>query len=469
MKISQYLLFFVLLITTSCHVGEVYKNENVFVSDETVQKNLNLTNKHQNINKNWYYIFNDEDLNTLLRTADYGNLSIRQAKERLKQSRLQYAIQSKQNLPMIDANGSYNYNKTHKQNSLATDINAFKAGFDAVWELDIWGGGQYLSEEYYEMMKGAEYSLFNIQATITSEIASNYILLREAQEKLRIAQNNLVLQNDILQTINDRYKAGIVDDLALNQAQYTVEQTKAVIPELYINIEQAKNALAVLLGCAPNNLPINLDKYKKNIVKNTFKYSVKNLYNLPLNIIRTRPDIMMTETQIKAQHAAINQAITQLYPTVNLSATFGYISHSGYSLITHDKQNYGYIPSLTTPIWHWKQLIDNVELQKHIKDEDILKYNEAMLTALTEIKNTIVSIEQEYNANRYKNNSVLKMRHILDLTKEKYKNGLVDFTDVANAEQNLLATQTKFAQSNAQILQNIIAFYKATGGGYNFR
>lgn len=469
MKISNVILFLMMMLNASCQVGKEYENKNILVSDADVEKNLGLTENTELITNEWYSIFGDKDLNTLLKNAKYTNLTIQQAKERLKQSRLQYEIQSTQKLPMINGDGSYNYNKTHTQNALTTDINAFKLGFDAAWEFDVWGGGTYLSKQYYELMNAAEYSLFHTYVLITAEIANNYINLRAAQEKLRIAKNNLSLQNDILQIVKDQYKAGIADNLAVNQAEYTVEQTKAILPLLYINIEQTKNSLAVLLGVDPKNLPINLDKYKKNIVAKTFKYSVKNLYKLPLDVIRTRPDIMLAEAEIRSQHEVINQAITQLYPSVNLSAVFGYISYSGHSLITSNKKNYGYVPSLTTPIWHWKQLTNNVKLQEHVKNEMLLNYNEAMLTALAELKNAITTVEHSYNLNKHKNISLNKMQNIMSLTKEKYKNGLVDFTDMANAEQNLLSAQTEYADSNAKILQNLISFYKATGGGYNFR
>ena len=145
--------------------------------------------------------------------------------------------------------------------------------------------------------------------------------------------------------------------------------------------------IAVLLGVLPSNLPINLDKYNKNITATTFNYNTKKLYDLPLSIIRSRPDIMASEATIRAQNAVVSEAITNLYPTVSLSATFGFISSSGNSLFNKDSQVYGYTPGLSLPVWHWGQLTNNIELQKHIKEEYILNYNEAMLTAISEIKN----------------------------------------------------------------------------------
>ena len=249
--------------------------------------------------------------------------------------------------------------------------------------------------------------------------------------------------------------------------RYTIETTIPNTDALKQQIESYKNAIAVLLGVLPSNLPINLDKYNKNITATTFNYNTKKLYDLPLSIIRSRPDIMASEATIRAQNAVVSEAITNLYPTVSLSATFGFISSSGNSLFNKDSQVYGYTPGLSLPVWHWGQLTNNIELQKHIKEEYILNYNEAMLTAVSEIKNAITATEQAYKTNAYRKNSYYKMRNVMNLTREKYENGLVDFTDVATAEQNLLNAQTALAASNAEILQYITAFYKATGGGYN--
>ena len=186
-------------------------------------------------------------------------------------------INAKTSYPMIDANGEYNFSKASDNQDYSYDINAFKVGLDASWELDIWGKGKYITEQYYELMHNYQYTLLDLKVSITAEVTGNYIGLREAQEKLFIAQKNLALQQDILQTVRDKYTAGIADELALNQAEYAVETTKSSIPPLKQQIESYKNAIAVLLGVLPSNLPINLDKYKKNITATTFNYNTKKL------------------------------------------------------------------------------------------------------------------------------------------------------------------------------------------------
>ena len=461
-------IFLLSFLLGSCHVGEEYHHVEI-VTPYDVQKNLNLKNNGEPITPAWYEVFKDSDLNTLLNHALNDNYSIRQGIERLQQSRYSLMIHSKTDYPMIDASGEYDFSKANDNNNYSYDINTFKVGLDASWELDIWGKGKYITEQYYELMHNYQYTLLDLKVSITAEVISNYIGLREAQEKLSIAQKNLTLQQNILQTVRDKHTAGIAHDLSLNQAEYTVETTKSSIPPLKQQIENYKNAIAVLLGVLPDNIPVDLDKCRKNITATTFDYDTKKLYDLPLSIIRSRPDIMASEATIHAQNAAVSEAITSLYPTVSLSATFAFISSSGHTLFNKDSQIYGYTPGLSLPIWHWGQLTNNIELQKHIKEEYILNYNEAVLTAVSEIKNAITATELAYKTNSYRKNSYYKMRNVMDLTRKKYENGLVNFTDVATAEQNLLEAQIALVTSNVDILRYITAFYKATGGGYNIK
>lgn len=455
-----------LFLLVSCHVGED-NVELTYLSKKDIQENLHLTEKSVKVSKNWYELFGDEDLNTLLKLALDNNFTILQGIERLQQSRYTLKIHNVDFLPMLNGAGSYVFNKANSYPNAMDNSNNFKIGFDVAWEIDIWGRGKYVTDRYFQLMKQAQYSLLNIKVSIVAEVITNYIQLRTAQKNLEITQKNLALQNDILQMVKDKYRAGIADDLALQQAEFVVESTKSNIPNLVMQIEARKNALAVLLGMTPTNVPVNLDKVKKNIVSNTFKYTVKNLYNLPLDILRTRPDIAYSEAKVLEQNAVLNTAITNLYPSLNLSAAFNYLSPSGNKLFNSDNQVYGYTPAVSLPIWQWNQLTNNIEIQKHIKSEVLLNYNETLLTALTELKNAIFAIEQAYKTNHHKKVSWKKMSKIMTLTQEKYKNGLVNFTDVANAEQNLLSTQQELIESNAEILLYLTTFYKATGNGYN--
>lgn len=458
-KKLSYILF---LFLFSCRVGEDYTSQ-PFIDDAQVQNILRLKPQQKDDCHYWYEIFNDNDLNTLLTFANTNNLSLKQGRERLIQSRYALQINSYQSLPMIDAIGNYTFSKINNSQQIALNNNVFKIGFDAAWELDIWGKSQYISEQYLELMNKAQYSLYNLQITLSAELVADYMNLKKNLELYRITQQNIQLQTEILQTVKTKYTLGLADDLALSQAQQTLTQTEAELPALEIQIEKYKNALSVLLGTTPNNLPVNFHKQGYNIVAQPFKYSVTKLYNLPLDVIRTRPDIMATEANLRQQNAVVNEAIAALYPNINLSASFAYIASSGRRLIKNDNQYYSYSPNLLQPIWHWKQLKNNIELQRHIKDEYLLQYNEAFLTALIEVKNAIYSVEKAYKRNEQLRKSLSEVKKIMELTYEKYNAGLIDFIEVAISQQNFLAAQNNVINNNADILLSIISFYKAIG------
>ena len=185
----------------------------------------------------------------------------------------------------------------HKNNNkyLLEEANIFKSGFDISWEIDIWGKGTYITEQYAHFAEKSKYRLLNIKVSVTAEVIYNYIKLKTAQEQLRITRKNLSLMHKIADIVKSKHTAGIADDLALNQALHTVDTTQALIPDLSTQVETYKNALAVILGTTPDKLPVNLEKYKPSFVTKTFKYSVKDLYKLPLTVIRTRPDVILTE------------------------------------------------------------------------------------------------------------------------------------------------------------------------------
>ena len=456
-------LFFLSLFLCSCHVGEEYQPQS-FITDEQVQSILKLEPTKDTPCSHWVDIFNDKDLNTLLSFAITSNFDLRQGKERLLQARYALLINSVQDLPMFDVTGNYTFSKINNPHQLAMDSNIFKVGFDASWEIDIWGKNYYISEQYLELANKAKYSLNYLQISICAELISNYINYKKNLELLHIAQKNIQLQTEILETVQAKYHSGLADDLALNQAQQIVTQTKSAIPDIELEIEKYKNALSILLGVTPDNIPVNLKNRKNNLTARTFKYSVSNLYNLPLDIVRTRPDIMAAEATLRQQNATLNEAIASLYPNITLSASFAYAAASGRRLINKDNQYYSYSPDLLQPLWHWNQLKNNIELQKHIKEEYLLQYNEALLTALTEIKNAMQMVEKAYEKNKYKKQSLVKMKNIMDITYEKYKTGLVDFTDVALSQQNFLTSQNDVVLSNTDILLSIITFYKAIGG-----
>lgn len=454
------------VLLASCTVGPDYKRPDLY-EDRQVAQSLKLSGDAARICKNWYEQFGEDKLNQLIVHALNNAPSVRIGIERLRQARSIAAINRTQYLPTLGADAKYDWSHASKNIGLAADTNYMQLGFDASWELDIWGAGRRLNEQSEAEFEQAVYNLRNIKVAITAEVANTYFQLKTAQEKLRIAKNNLALQRDIYQTVQQKYEAGIADTAAYNQARYVVETTKALIPQLEYQIEAYKNALAALVGTLPDQLPVTIADGGKNPVNTAYRFDTKKLYNLPSAIIRSRPDVQASERALAAQNAAIGQAVAELYPNVSITGLFGVQSKSGSKLFNSDSKAYGYVPSATLPLFNWGRLQNNIELQKEINAEALQNYRQSILNAVEELANATKAVESEYARNRAQRNAVYNMREVISAMKDKYDNGLIEFSDLLKSEQDLLEAQTNLAESNGAIYQNIIAFYKATGGGYN--
>lgn len=465
MKITRLWLLSTVAFVSSCTVGPDYKRPQFF-PDTDIAYSLQLSGKEKQVNKEWYKDFNDVFLNTLIARGLQNSPDIKIAIEKLRQSRQSLRINSVQNLPTINADGNYNYAKNSIAEGIRGSTDYYQVGLDASWELDIWGGGRRLTESSLAMLRSASANLDNVKLSLTAEIADNYFKLRQAQEQLRIAKNTLTLQQDLKELVKDKYKAGLADSIALNQAEYLVQTTAMQIPELESTIESYQNSLSILLGQLPGQLQALLDNPVSNPVADKFMYDLSNLYDLPLSIVRNRPDIRIAEASLIAQNAKVGIAISQLFPNLSISGFLGWQAKHLSHLINSSTDMYSYAPAISLPIFHWGALVNNVELQKSLTAEQIELYKASILTAISEIKTSAENIKQEYRRNLATVEALKAQQQVADLTRIKYSQGLLEFSDVLTAEQNLLSAQKDYISANANIYLNLINFYKVIGGGY---
>lgn len=463
----RYLSLLGLVFAASCTVGPDYKRPE-FYGNAKLGKNLALepATAHP-VYRDWYRQFNDPVMNRLIDEALRQSPNVKIATHKLREARYALLVSNVNNFPMINADASYHYDKSSKDIGFSIDRDYYQTGLDASWELDIWGGGRRQREAARAVFEAAGANLNNVKLVMASEIANNYIALRTAQEQLRVAEDNLKLQEDIYEMVASRHKAGLTDDIALNQARYAVESTKTLIPTLAYNAEAYKNALSVLVGVLPDDLSADLAPQQRNLIRRRFTWHLDELYNLPVEVIRTRPDVMISEQNLIAQNAALGEAIANLYPNVSISGFVGWQAGKIPGLINGSHSTYSYAPAINLPLFHWGQLMNTVKQQKEVKEQYVYQYQNAILNAVSEIKNSVTSIQQEHKRNQAYEESVRSMKKVLTYTLSKYKNGLVNFTDLLDAEQALLKAQTELLASNGQLYQSLVAFYKASGGGFN--
>ena len=465
MSTSKFILLASVAFISSCSVGPDYKRPQFFGAD-AISESLNLSGKKQNIAKDWYQQFNDPFLNTLIARGLENSPTVGVAIEKLRQARQSLRINAVQNLPTLDADGSYNYSKEAINYGIPVSSDYYQLGIDASWEIDIWGGGRRLTESSLALVRAAGASLDNVRLSLTAEIATNYINLRQTQEQLRIAKKNLELQQSIYELVNEKYKVGLTDDISLNQASYIVKNTEMQIPELEASVTAYQNALAILIGQLPGQLDAMLQNPEQNLVAKPYKFDLQQLYDLPINVVRERPDVREVEEQLIAQNAKIGQAIAKLFPNVSIRGFLGYQSQKLSNLISHKHDMYSYSPAISLPLFHWGALVNNVELEKSATAEQMQLYKSSLLTAVGDIRNATTALSKEAERNISAAAAKKAQLQVANLTLEKYKQGLIEFSDVLTSQQNLLSAQTSYVESNATIYKSIISFYKSVGGGY---
>ncbi len=466
MKVYKYCLLASVAILSSCSVGPNYKRPQFF-SDNSIAQSLNQQPDSMPVSNKWYQDLGDVFLNTLVARGLQNNPNLNATIEKLRQARLSFKINSVQNLPTFDADGSYLYSKNYASQDEYLKSDYYQVGLDASWELDIWGGGRRLTESSLALVQAAGANLDNVRLTLTAEIASNYINLRQSQQMLKNMHQNLRLQKEIFNLVKRKYEAGLVSDVDYNQAKYIVQNTAAQIPPIESQIKQYLNAITILVGQLPGNLETLLSNPDSNLVAQKFNFDLNKLYHLPASTVRKRPDVRIAEAELISQNALIGQATANLYPNISLRGFLGWQSVNLSHLITPKTDIYNYSPAISLPIFHWGSLVNNVKIQESKTKALLQLYKASLINAVAEISNSITSLQNEYKRNQASAQAETAQTKVAKLVWRQYQEGLTDFSNVLTAQQNLIDAQNQSISSNAAIYQNIISFYKSIGGGYS--
>ena len=455
-------LFLGLATLCGCTVGPDYKRPNS-VSDEQINASLNIKDTDVTINKEWYKSFGDERLNKLIDLALIDNPDANAAIEKLKQARLALEIQGVQYYPTFDVSGGYTKLKPSKNLLGSEKENYYRIGLDASWELDIWGGGRRLTESEKAMANVAAENLKNVLISLKAEVANNYISLRQAQEQLKLLKRTLKLQNKIVQISSNKEKSGLITKTDLIRAQYAADGIKSKIPSIKTSINVYKNNLTLLTGKLPEQLNDLLNDTSQNIIRDTYVYSPEALNQIPLNALRSRPDVSAAEQNLIAQNALIGKAVSDLFPSVSLTAFFGFQSDHFNRLLKRNSSMFSLSPAINMPLFHWGALFKQIDLQKSKTKEAAFAYQKAVLNAAADIKNAINAVSQNAILNKTNELALNKMKNISGLTLTQYDSGLLPLNDTLSVLQDVLQAKTDLIQSKGSFYQSVVGFYKSIG------
>ena len=409
----------------------------------------------------WWTVMNDSKLSKLEELAIKGNLDLKEARARIREARARRGITSANLFPTLDAKASANNYRTSKNSSTGDEENLYSAGFDAGWEIDVFGGVRRSIEAADANLQAAHEELNNVLVSLMAEVAMNYLEVRTFQARLTVNEGNIEIQQKTYELNRSRYTAGIINDLAVQQSLYNLELTRSKIPTLQTGLEEAKNRLAVLLGEKPGAVHKELAERKPVPV-----LPAKVAVGIPAATLRNRPDIRRAERRLAARTAMIGVATSDLYPKFRLNGTIGLESISTGNFFTQESRTWGIGPSISWNIFHAGAIRQNIKVQSSLQEQALIQYEAALLTAQEEVENVLVAYAKEQLRRKSLVTATSAAKRANHLAREQFRAGLVDFSNVLDAQRSLLSFQDELAKSDGAVISNLVRLYKALGGGW---
>ena len=437
------------------------------------------------VDPNWWTLFHDAELTALERRVAAENLDVRVATTRLAESRAELGQARASEFPSFNANASYTRQKASDLGEFAAAPNplgangksgntagalrsanlapfsVYQAGFDASWEIDLWGGVRRSVESAGASVQAAEEARRATLLSSLAEVARDYLALRGIQAQLQIARDNVLTAQQSLQLTQQRAEGGVTTDLDVANASAQLRTTMAEIPRLEQQEAADINALSLLLGQPPNALRGELAEARP-----VPPVPPRVPIGVPSELARRRPDIVEAEAQLHAATATIGVAVAAFYPSVTLSGSIGLQALLPSKFFNFNARQYAAGPGITIPIFEGGQLKATLQLRKAQQEEAAVNYQKTVLQAFHDVDNALTAYQTEQARRDQLGLAVVQNQRALDLAQSRYQQGVADFLTVLVAQTNLLSSEQQLAQSTTMVSENLVALYKALGGGW---
>lgn len=404
----------------------------------------------------WWARFGDATLTSLVEQALAANTDVATAQAALRQARALADVQSARLGPTVGADGSAQRSRSQ---GIPTS-NSFRAGFDASWEPDIFGGNHAASSAAALSADASAANLGDVQVSVAAEVALSYLTLRSTEARLSIAQSNLAVQEETLQISQWRVQAGLATSLDSEQARSAVEQTRAQIPALQTTIAQTRHQLALLTGrtVAQLQLPVNaaLPALPADLA-----------LSFPAETLRQRADVRAAELRVSAAAQQIVQADAARYPSFNLSGSLGLSALTLGGLTGGGSIASSLLASVSVPIFDGGAAKAQVRAEQAAYDQARESHRATVLTALKDVEDALVALKGDRARLGNLSNAAEAAANAALLARQRYSSGLVDFQTVLDTQRSLLSTQDSVASAGADLATDHVRLYKALGGGWS--
>ena len=412
----------------------------------------------------WWRRLGDPLLGSLVERATRDSHDVRGALARVREARALRGIAASERYPTVDATLGYERRLESENTAFGEfieDSDLFSAGFDASWEIDLWGRVRRGVEAADAGLEATVEDARDVLVTVAAEVAFQYVELRAFQRRLAIARTNVALQEETRELVRQRFESGLVGGVDLAQARSNLEATRSRVPALEIGLRGAENRLAVLLGLAPGALAAELGPEGAIPVP-----PASVAVGVPADLLRRRPDVRRAERLLAAETARVGLAEAELYPRLALSGNLGVAAEEVPELFGGDSATLGIGPSLRWNLFDAGRLRERVAAQEARTEGALLRWELAVLRALEESENAMTAFVREEVRRSSLLEAVAQSRLAVGYARTQYGEGLSDFQAVLDSERALAQLEDELARSDAAITTSLIALYKALGGGF---
>ncbi|MBX2963916.1 MAG: TolC family protein [Cyclobacteriaceae bacterium] len=453
------------LLTVACKVGKNYRGATIDVPLAFSQRELSPGIEKikvdtivvsDTIGIQWWTIYNDPILDSLIQRALNHNRSAQIAAESIVQARISLQIQKADFGPQLNIGGSGEYS-TLLINQIIDANTLFIGQSSAFWEIDIWGRLQRLSEAARNEWLASEAGYRAMMMSLISDVTTTYFLLLETRENLAIAQRNLALRDSMLGIIEQRFARGIVPKIDVNQAQIQLAIAATAVPQNRRREIQLQNTLCVLIGSNPTHIPTPIPLAAQNSQLGIEIYQ-------PREIVKRRPDIVAAEYQLIAQNARVGAAQANRLPTLSL---FGNIGFVGSTAPDFSVQNplYQFGLQLGGPLFYWGKLKRATWIEESRKLQAQYAYENAVLYAVKEIEDVLIelkTLQEEIEIAEYRRDAALNAQL---LSGSRYSQGVTSYLEYLESQRQAFDAELILTRTRQQFLSAKMRLYKVLGGG----
>ena len=452
------------MLLTGCTVGPNYHRPQIPVPDQ-FRNALPAAGPGSLADTKWFDLFQDDALKQFVTTALANNFDLRIAAERVLEARAQYHITRGELLPTLDAQGQFNASRTSSVGSFNfvpagtnLSVSYTQANLSLNWEIDLWGRIRRLTEAARAQYLGSEEARNGVTISLISDVMNTYFALREADLELEITQQTRDIATDNLRLITLRHDRGAANGLDVSQAEQFLYTATSEIPSVERSIGQSEDALNLLLGSTPNEVPRG-----KKLDEITLAPELPA--GLPSSLIERRPDIRQAEETLIAANAQIGAARALFFPQLSLTGAYGSQSRALFAMFTGPAAQASIGPSVTIPIFQ-PGLRAGVQLAEAQKRELLATYQKTIYGALREVSDALIVHDRTREQREQEEKLVGTLSESVRLSTLRYRGGLDSYLQVLDAERNLFGGQLTLAQLRLQELQSVVQLYRALGGGW---